>query len=127
MVKVIVSADCGNAPKKLFLKQFNTAFAEGNIEFLAESVSDDIVWKIVGTQLIAGKAEFDATLEKIDFTENSEVTVKRIITHGKEAAANGEIVTTTGQKYTFCDFYEFSGAKGMRVKFIESYNIAIKP
>ncbi|MBN2501301.1 MAG: hypothetical protein JXB38_11030 [Anaerolineales bacterium] len=41
MVKISVAADCGNSPKKRFLKDFNIALAEGNQPFLLESVTDD--------------------------------------------------------------------------------------
>ena len=125
MVKVIVDVDCGNSPKKLFLKQFNTAFAEGDVDFLTASVRDDIVWRVVGANEISGKAEFASALGKIDFSTNDTMTIKRIITHGTEAAVNGDILLTNGDTYAFCDFYEFGSAKGTSIKVIESYNIAV--
>lgn len=125
MVEVIVRADCGNSPKNLFLKQFSTAFAEGNIAFLSAKVSDDISWEIIGTKSISGKSDFVAELERINFARNAKVLVKRVITHGKEGAVNGEIVMTNGKKYAFCDFYEFTSAKGTSIKVIESYNLEL--
>ena len=55
MTKITVSADCGNAPKKGFLKEINIAFAKGNLDFLTESVTDKIVWNIIGNKKIEGK------------------------------------------------------------------------
>ncbi len=125
MVKVTVDVDCCNSPKKLFLKQFNTAFAEGDVEFLRASVADDIIWRVVGANVISGKAEFASALTKIDFSANARVTIKRIITHGNEAAVNGDILMTNGKTYAFCDFYEFDSAKGTSIKVVESYNIEV--
>ena len=46
-----------------------------------------------------------------------------IITHGKEAAVNGEMLMKDGNVFGFSDFYEFSSAKGSNVKSIVSYLI----
>lgn len=51
----MIKTDCGNAPKREFLKEFNSAFAKGDIEFLVASVSDEVVWDIVGYRQINGK------------------------------------------------------------------------
>lgn len=48
MTKVISETNCGNSSKMEFLKQFNIAFSEGNIPFITNSVTDDIVWNIIG-------------------------------------------------------------------------------
>ena len=111
--------------KNRFLKQFNTAFAQGDVALLTTSVSEDIIWNIIGLKSISGKTQFVAELGKIDFTENATVLIKRIITHGKEGAVSGEIVTTNGKQFAFCDFYEFSSAKGTLITVIESYNVEV--
>jgi len=33
MVEIVVKEDCGNSPEKLFLKQLNFAFVEGDLAF----------------------------------------------------------------------------------------------
>ena len=48
MTKIISSPDCGNSPKMELLKEFNIAFAKGDVKFITESVTDDIVWNIIG-------------------------------------------------------------------------------
>lgn len=50
-----------------FLKDFNIAFAKGNLEIIADSVTDDIVWNIIGDRKIEGKENFMQELEKIYF------------------------------------------------------------
>lgn len=125
MTKISVSTDCGNAPKKEFLKEINIAFAKGNSDFLTESVTDKIVWDIVGDKKIEGKEKFTEELEKMKMKKASELILDRILTHGKEGAVSGIMRTQNGKKYAFSDFYEFSGAKAAKVKSITSYVIEI--
>ncbi len=125
MTKITVSADCGNAPKKEFLKEINIAFAKGNSDFLTASVTDKIVWNIIGDKKIEGKEKFTEELEKMKMKKASELILDRILTHGKEGAVSGIMSMQNGKKYAFSDFYEFSGAKGAKVKSIISYVIEI--
>ncbi len=46
MTNIVSSENCGNSPKMVFLKEFNIAFAKGNMEFIAKIVTDDIVRNI---------------------------------------------------------------------------------
>lgn len=57
MTKITVIPDCGNAPKKEFLKDFNIAFATGEADFIIQHVSDNIVWSIYGDKDIIGKED----------------------------------------------------------------------
>lgn len=125
MIKITSAPDCGNAPKKEFLKQMNIAFANGNSEFLAESITDKIVWVIIGRKKIEGKEKFKEELEKMKAEKVSELTLARILTHGKEGAVSGIMKMQNGKQYAFSDFYEFSGAKGTKVKEITSYVIEL--
>ncbi|MBO6621705.1 MAG: nuclear transport factor 2 family protein [Balneola sp.] len=125
MTKIIVKPDCGNAPKKELLKQLNIAFAKGNSDFLSEIVSDDIQWDIMGDQKISGKEQFIRKLDTLKSEKVSELILERILTHGKEGAANGIIKMQNGKEYAFSDFYEFTGAKGAKVRSITSYIVRI--
>lgn len=125
MVKITVGEDCGNAPKKLLLKDFNIAFAERDIDLVADSLSDDITWNIVGDKEVQGKVDFVEALEQTNREQVSELTISKIITHGKEAAVSGIRTLENGKHYAFCDVYEFSGAKGPQIKTITSYIIKV--
>src|SRR5690625_6839634 len=59
MVKVTVEADCGNAPRKEFLKQFHIALANSDSNFVIENITDNIHWEIVGNHTITNKEEFE--------------------------------------------------------------------
>ncbi|MEB2782946.1 nuclear transport factor 2 family protein [Algoriphagus sp. C2-6-M1] len=123
MAIINVKADCGNSPKMAFLKEFNIAVAEQNIKFLKESVSDTIIWDIVGDKKIEGKENFVQELEKIKKT--AELTLLQILSHGKEGATNGLIKIQNGEKYAFSNFYKFIGAKGSLIKSITTYLIKL--
>lgn len=36
MTKINIPFDCGNSPKREFIKQFNIAFAKGNADFIID-------------------------------------------------------------------------------------------
>jgi hypothetical protein len=123
MAKITVKPDCGNAPRKLFLKDFHIAFAEGDTALITNNVADDITWEFVGDKVVRGKADFVEVLEQWIKKKVVELVIHNIITHGKEAAVNGDITLANGKKYSFCDIYAFQGAKGNTIKSITSYEI----
>ena len=103
-----------------FLKEFNIAFVKGNVEFITESVTDDIVWNIIGDRKIEGKEKFTDELEKMKSEKATELIIDQILSHGKEGATNGIIKMQNGKKYAFSDFYKFKGAKAAKIKSISS-------
>jgi len=125
MTKIISSPNCGNSPKMEFLKQLNIAFAEGNVAFLIENVTDDIVWNIIADKKIKGIEAFTGELKKMQNLKAKELRIDQILSHGKEGAANGLITLENGNQYAFSDFYIFQGAKGEKIKAITSYCIEI--
>lgn len=125
MTKIISSPNCGNSPKMEFLKEFNIAFAEGNVKFLTESVTDEIIWNIIGDRKIEESENFAKELEKMKEQKTTELILDQILSHGKEGAANGIIKIQNGKKYAFSDFYTFNNTKGKKLKSITSYLIEI--
>ncbi len=125
MTKIISSPNCGNSPKMTFLKEFNIAFAKGNLEFLTENVMDEIVWNIIGDRRIEGKEKFIEELKKMKGEKTTELTLEQILSHGKEGATSGIIKMENGKKYAFSDFYVFKNTKSTALKTITSYVIGI--
>lgn len=124
MTKINIPTDCDNSPKKKFIKDFNIAFAKGDREFILDHVSDDIIWLIHGDKKIEGKEDFIKEIRQMQNETADELTLKSIITHGKEASANGEI-KMNGNSYMFSDVYVFKSASGKIIKTMESYVIAV--
>ena len=125
MTKITVKPDCGNAPKKEFIKDLNIAFATGDAGFVIDQVSDDIVWNIHGDKNIQGKDQFTKEMNAMKDYVADEVVLHSIITHGAEAAANGEM-KMGGKIYAFCDVYRFTSAGSTTIKEMNSYVIEIK-
>src|SRR5687768_632095 len=65
MVKVNVQPDCGNAPKKLFIRDFMIAFANSDTPSILDCLADDAVWEMVGERTLNGKSEVEAAQGKM--------------------------------------------------------------
>ncbi len=114
------NTDCGNSPKMKFLKEFNIAFANGDKSFLADHITENVVWDIVGDQKIEGRESFVKEFEKMKSRMPSELIFDKVITHEKAGAVYGMMKMKNGESYAFADIYEFSNAKGEKVKSIVS-------
>lgn len=122
-MKVICKEDCGNAPRKLVLRDLQTAWARGEVDAVLEHVRDDIVFDVVGRERIVGKDAFRAELERRAGAGSvSELHIHNIITHGWTAALNATITLADGRRYAYCDVYIFAGAaRTAPIKEITSY------
>lgn len=124
MTKINIQADCGNSPRKEFLKELNIAFAKGYADFIVEHASDDIVWTIYGDKKIVGKEAFSKEVHAMKQYTADEMILHSVITHGRDAAANGEM--RMGDKtYAFCDVYTFTNTTSMVLKEMQSYVIKL--
>jgi hypothetical protein len=126
MTKIIANEDCGNSPKNIFVQSVTIAFVKGDTQFLLNSVTEDIRWNIVGGKVIEGKAAFAKALEQRAKHKALELSVGHVLTHGKAGAVNGVLKFKGGVSQSFCDVYEFNGAKGTSIKEITSYVIETK-
>ncbi len=126
MVKVNVQIDCGNAPKKEFIRDFEIALARRDSEAALERLDDAIHWELVGDRTIEGKAAAEKLLETMAEQEVEELTLENVLTHGKVGAANGTIRFSNGDVLGFCDVVTFtSSAKHARIKKLSSYIVAL--
>ena len=130
MVRIVCKADCGNAPKKLLLKELTSAFAKGTAQrVLLPHLADDVVWEIVGTEGIEGKDAVAKLLVEASQSGNkaSKLEIENIITHGNAGSVNGQISMTDGTQYAFCDVYMWSGTSvKSAIRKITSYSIEVK-
>ncbi|MFC4389016.1 nuclear transport factor 2 family protein [Gracilibacillus marinus] len=110
---------------QLFFREFNEAFVKGNVGKILESVTDDIVWRMVGTDTIRGIESLRQALEGMESGNQFELDIETMITHGKEAAVHGVIHTTDRDgelnHYSFCDIYKLNKHKDGKIKEIISY------
>lgn len=125
-LKVVFPVDCGNAPRKIVLKNLNIAFATHDADFISEHIIDDLHWNIVGNKFIQGKESLSAHLKQEQDEKISELHISNIITHGPTASVNGELIFECKKNYGFCNVYHFTSAgKNAKIKEITTYLITI--
>jgi len=126
MTKITVPEDCGNAPKKILIRDFNTAFAENKIDKILEYMSDDITWNMVGNKVIKGKKEAEEMLKTMGGEAAHELIINTIITHGDTAAADG-VMKFPDTAIAFCDIYTFTNhSDNAKIRELTSYGIELK-
>lgn len=103
---VSIPDDCGNSPRKQFIADFNRAFAEVDLDYVLDHVSDDIVWDMVGDKKLSGKAAMRNEMQSM---------------MAGKASANGELHYSGEERIAFCDVYQFTKTTGNTVKRITSY------
>lgn len=124
-MKVTVGEDCGNSPRELLLRDFNVALAAGDLEDVLLHVSEDISWKLVGNQVVEGKAAFERALQGSTM-KVAHLRIENIITHGRTAAVDGELELENGFRLAFCDVYRFTSAGGQaKIERITAYVVSV--
>lgn len=127
-LKIICEDDCGNAPKKAQLRDFNIAFARANTEEVLDYLTEDVIWNMVGEKTLKGKQEVAEFLKQMEDSPASELKIDYLITHGTDCAATGQLTFPGGEVVDFCDVYIFAGhAKDTKIKWIKSYAVDLKP
>ena len=119
---VQINEDCSHSPKKEFIKDLNVAFAEGDINFIKQHVSEDIEWNFVGSWVKSGKEVFEE-LERVKDSRVERLYLDCIIVYENRASCNGIIFMQNGNDYHFCDVFELNMADDKMVKKITSYMI----
>lgn len=118
--------DCGNAPKKIVLREFNIAYASQDMDYILANVTNDVHWHIVGEQQIRGEHEFSARLNQTRHGKVKELHIHKLITHGKTGAVNGTITYADRSRYAYCAVYEFNNSsKKAKIKEITTYTIRL--
>lgn len=112
-----------------FLRKVNTAFVEGDDQFLIDHVSDDFCWVIVGERTLSGKNEFSEALGQMKDTPPIEIDVHNVILDDHSAIVEGVVVgrNRIGQKkqFGFCDVYRFSEKEDLKITQMSSYVIDV--
>lgn len=125
-LKIVCLEDCGNAPKKLLLRDFNIAFARGDVDTIVQNISDDVCWEMIGDKRLEGIRSVTEELEQMKEFKATELHLTSIITHGATASADGILHFPDGSRYAFSDVYRFTSAgKQAKIKEIRSYVIRL--
>ena len=123
-VKITVPNDCGNAPKKIILRDFNISLIIKDYSTLLEKTADDITWIIIGDEIIEGKRDFIKKVDELYEDKITELLIHDIITHGYVASVHGKLIGPN-ESFHFCHIFKFTGAsKTAKIKKITSYIIS---
>jgi ketosteroid isomerase-like protein len=116
--------------REKLLRKFNEAFAKCDTDFLAESVTDDIEWKIIGEKVISGKKEFEKSLARMKVGGPLEIIVNDIILAEERSVVEGivqfKVEPGKVMKYAFCDVYIFSDSDENKFRELRTYVTNIK-
>jgi hypothetical protein len=125
IIRLICPEDCGNAPRKVMLRDFTLAAVRGDTAYMLKHVADSIVWEIAGNRKVVGQASFADAMRELHARPADLLEIRHIITHGRTAAVSGVVKYGSGSR-AFCDVYEFAGsAKTAGIKSITSYIIEL--
>jgi ketosteroid isomerase-like protein len=111
--------------KTKFLREFNEAFVRNDADFLSTCITDDVYWNVINDQVFDGAGAFIKGIRSMKSDAINKLEIHHIITHGNEAAVNGniEMKFSNGKisRFAFCDIYVLSGFKNPKVKKLTSY------
>lgn len=124
-LKVTIPNSCGNAPRQEILLVLTSAFAAHDAEAIdAALISDQVTWELAGSHSMLGKQTLLDHFQQVWPAGIEELIIRHIITHGKTASVNGELVMKDGSLLSFCDVYVFSSASNKgKISGITSYRV----
>ena len=114
-----------------FFCQFNEAFFQGDREFIEASITEDVVWTIVGSEPIRGKQAFlDVAFGVEDGYTNMDCMTELSLTNGRKAALKGKMIKKGDRDepkiYAFCDFYVLDDEEDGKIKDMTTFVIELK-
>lgn len=119
---VRIPDNCGNAPRKIIVRDFLIALYSRNSFDVTEMLTPNICWEIVGVSSLDGIDSVRDWL--LAETAPTELHINTIITHGRESGADGNIVFANGTVLRFCHMLMFAGAaKSAKITEIRSFCI----
>ena len=119
-MKITLPTDCGNAPRAAIVGAFVVHWATGDTAAVAEWLSDEATWTVVGAASHRGPDA--AALASPSFSPER-VEVVAIITHGRLASCDG-FLEASGRRLNFSHAFRFaSTAKTAKIAELRSYCI----
>ncbi|MGD6941215.1 hypothetical protein ACQCT6_04175 [Cytobacillus gottheilii] len=122
-IRFTLSKDCGNSPKKKLIQEIIVAAARKDSSFILEYCDEALCWKIVNKVNLQGKEKAGAYLQSNMMI--SQLELLSVITHGKHAAAHGQLTLANGDSYSFCHVIDFISAGKNVLKNVTSYVIKL--
>ncbi|MDN6412039.1 MAG: hypothetical protein L0K07_11830 [Yaniella sp.] len=119
---VDIPEHCGNAPRKLVIRDFLVAFYSHAVDDVVEMLKDDVRWEVGGSKVLSGTAEVREWL--LAAPGAVELKLHTVITHGTDCGADGVAEYADSSSSGFNHIILFAGhAKTAKIKEIRSYII----
>ena len=121
---VDIPEHCGNAPRKVVIRDFLIALYQRDIPHVQESLKDDVDWDIIGSTQFQGVDEVSSWVQ----TQPSATALHlhTVITHGTDCGADGRVTYSDGTEIAFNHVFVFAGhSKTAKIKAIRSYLVHI--
>src|SRR5215216_3098713 len=97
------------------LKKISEEFSKGNLAFSEAYLAEDIKWKILGENTIAGKEQVLEASKMAQLQSYPVIKIKTIISEGDYVVieSTGEAKTKKGKPYNqaYCEVYRFDNEK----------------
>lgn len=124
MTKISIHEDSVNSSQKQFVKDFNIAFAKGDMEYVLNCFSDDVLWHVVNHEPVQGKEQVKKMLSEMDDVAD-ELTIENIVCEGDKCAINGKL-TYADSVVAFSDIYVLiGGSEDIKIKTLTGYAIDV--
>ena len=119
-MEISFPAGCGNSPRIDIVSEFVANWAKGDAAAVAEWLSEDASWVVVGGESHTGPDSSQLTSPPF---EAERMEVLSIVTHGRFASCDGYLEAGTA-RLGFSHVFRFAGAaKTARIVQIRSYRI----
>ena len=108
-----------------FVEQVNDAFARGDMAFIADHVTDDVTWSMMGEPVIEGRDALRRTMRRMGDGPLPTIRVTDMIINGLSVFAEGTMTLAdesgTARTYGFCDVYRLTDEDEPRIREMTSY------
>lgn len=121
MTRVQRSPDCKNSPKNTAAEDVAIELLSGNVEALAQHLTEDAAFDIVGERTVQGRDEVLGLVASGLEPGLASLRIDHALTHGKVGAVNGSLTTGSGSEKGFCLMLEFATTKAAQVRQLKLY------
>lgn len=125
MLTINVPEDCGNAPNKRLLKDWFVHLVEGNLKDALLMLDEKVTVRVFGYWETKDKQSLQKQLASFQHNPFIEASIHTIITHGRDAALNGEIIDEDQTEFHVCLFFTLSMGRKRLIKTIDAYVMKI--
>jgi ketosteroid isomerase-like protein len=125
MTNISINAAYGNSAHRQRIIDFNIAFAKGDMDYVLDCFSDDILWDVINHEPVQGKEAVKNLLNEMDDVAE-ELVIDDIVCDGVRCVASGKLVYADSA-IAYSDLYEFTDeSESAKIKTLKGYAIELK-